>query len=77
MVGLCYGFLDRVRLISFLFLFLNSNSLISKGFAKNAFSMSPSAKKANKIVLIGQYASYDCELHEDKCTETQLTCWTP
>lgn len=47
------------------------------GFAINAFSMSPSTATSNKVILVGKYASFDCEIHVDKCTETQLTCWTP
>lgn len=42
-------------------------------FAKNAFS----TVDTNKVILRGQHASYDCELHADKTTETQITCYTP
>ena len=46
-------------------------------FASNTFSTSPSSTTSNKVILENQYASYDCELHVDKTTNIQVTCWTP
>ena len=41
------------------------------------FSITPSPITSNKVLLENNLASYDCEIHPDKVTTTQITCWTP
>ncbi|CAF3091006.1 unnamed protein product [Rotaria socialis] len=46
-------------------------------FAQNGFSTVPSTTNRNTVQLVSNYAVYDCEMHNDKVTNTQLTCYTP
>jgi hypothetical protein len=46
-------------------------------FAQNGFSSVPSTSTTNAVQLVDGYSVYDCEMHIDKVTTTQLTCYTP
>ena len=46
-------------------------------FASNAFTPLPSAVISNSVQLTDGYSVYDCEMHHEKTTSTQLTCYTP
>lgn len=46
------------------------------GFSPSLFSTSATAATSNQVVLVGSFASYDCEIHPDKTTTTQITCYT-
>lgn len=46
-------------------------------FAQNTFNSVPSTTSANTVQLVDGYAVYDCEMHNDKTTSTQLTCYAP
>lgn len=46
-------------------------------FAENTFNSLPSASSSNIVKLVDQYSVYDCEMHNDKVTNTQLTCYAP
>ena len=45
-------------------------------FADNLFSLNPTAKTSNEVFLVSDVASYPCEIHPDKITSTQITCYT-
>lgn len=51
--------------------------IYGRRFAPVGFSSTPSTENTNVVKLVGDYSVYDCEMHNDKCTETQLTCYTP
>lgn len=46
-------------------------------FAQNGFDTVPSSATSNAVQLVDGYSVYDCTLHIDKGTNTQLTCYTP
>ncbi|CAF0745209.1 unnamed protein product [Adineta steineri] len=46
-------------------------------FAENSFSSVPASSSANTVQLVDGYTVYDCEMHNDKTTTTQLTCYAP
>ena len=46
-------------------------------FAQNGFNTVPSVSNTNTVQLADSYSVYDCEMHTDKNTNTQLTCYTP
>lgn len=46
-------------------------------FAQNGFSALPSTSTTNAVQLTDGYSVFDCEMHTDKVTNTQLTCYTP
>ncbi|CAF1300760.1 unnamed protein product, partial [Adineta ricciae] len=46
-------------------------------FAQNAFSTVPSTSTSNSVQLVDGYSVYNCQIHPDKVTNTQLTCYTP
>jgi hypothetical protein len=46
-------------------------------FAPNGFSSTPSSSTSNTVQLVDGYSVYDCQMHIDKITDTQLTCYTP
>ncbi|CAF1377186.1 unnamed protein product, partial [Adineta steineri] len=46
-------------------------------FAPNGFSTTPSTSTTNTVQLVDGYSVYDCEMHIDKITSTQLTCYAP
>ncbi len=46
-------------------------------FAQNGFSTLPSVTTTNTVQLTDGYSVYDCQMHTDKVTNTQLTCYTP
>jgi hypothetical protein len=46
-------------------------------FALNGFSSTPSSSTTNTVQLVDNYSVYDCQMHTDKITETQLTCYAP
>jgi hypothetical protein len=46
-------------------------------FAQNGFNSVPSIVNTNTVQLVDGYSVYDCEMHTDKVTNTQLTCFTP
>ena len=48
-----------------------------KGFAPNLFSISPTSATSNTVYLTNSVSSYQCEIHPDKGTTTQITCYTP
>ncbi|CAM4838515.1 unnamed protein product [Rotaria magnacalcarata] len=47
------------------------------GFAQNAFSEVPSKNTSNSVKLTKGDNTYDCQMHIEKVTDTQLTCYTP
>ncbi|CAF0819146.1 unnamed protein product [Rotaria sp. Silwood1] len=46
-------------------------------FAQNGFNSVPSISNTNIVQLVDGYSVYDCEMHNDKTTNTQLTCYAP
>jgi hypothetical protein len=46
-------------------------------FAQNGFSTVPSTSTTDTVQLTDGYSVYDCEMHTDKVTNTQLTCYAP
>ena len=46
-------------------------------FAQNGFTVSPSVSNTNMVQLVDANSVYDCEMHNDKVTDTQLTCYAP
>ena len=46
-------------------------------FAQNGFNSAPSVSNTNTVQLSDGYTVYDCQMHNDKTTNTQLTCYTP
>ena len=44
-------------------------------FAPNGFTSSPSVSNTNTVQLVDGFAVYNCEMHNDKVTATQLTCY--
>jgi hypothetical protein len=46
-------------------------------FAPNGFNSLPSVSNTNTVQLVNGYSVYDCEMHNDKVTTTQLTCYAP
>ncbi|CAF3512253.1 unnamed protein product [Rotaria socialis] len=46
-------------------------------FAQNGFNSVPSVTNSNIVKLVDGYSVYDCEMHNDKTTNTQLTCYAP
>ncbi|CAF3954248.1 unnamed protein product [Rotaria sp. Silwood2] len=44
-------------------------------FADNGFRLLPSVSNTNTVQLVSGYSIYDCEMHNDKVTSTQLTCY--
>ena len=55
-------------------LFLMSKN---KGFSENLFSFEPTPETSNEVYLTNDYSSYQCEIHPDKVTSTQITCYAP
>ena len=47
------------------------------GFAFNQFSTSPTLATSNQVNLTNGHATYSCEIHPDKVTATQITCYSP
>ena len=41
------------------------------------FSITASPITSNSVLLESGTSSYTCEIHPDKVTTTQITCWTP
>lgn len=46
-------------------------------FSENLFSVSPTTATSNQVLLTNGVTNYDCEIHTDKVTSTQITCYTP
>jgi len=46
-------------------------------FADNGFSSTPGVSNTNTVQLVDGYSVYNCEMHNDKTTSTQLTCYVP
>ncbi|CAF1349580.1 unnamed protein product [Rotaria sp. Silwood1] len=46
-------------------------------FAQSGFNTVPSTTNTNVVQLVDGYSVYNCTMHEDKVTNTQLTCYTP
>lgn len=46
-------------------------------FAQNGFDSVPSVVNSNTVQLADNFGVYNCEMHNDKTTNTQLTCYTP
>lgn len=46
-------------------------------FAQNGFDSVPSVVNSNTVQLADNFGVYNCEMHTDKTTNTQLTCYTP
>lgn len=46
-------------------------------FAQNGFNTVPSTTNTNTVQLVDGYSVYDCNMHTDKVTNTQLTCYAP
>lgn len=46
-------------------------------FSQNGFNSVPSISNTNTVQLVDGYTVYDCEMHNDKTTNTQLTCYAP
>ena len=51
--------------------------IYGRRFAENAFQTLPSVSNANEVKLVDGYNVYNCEMHNDKTTPTQLTCYAP
>ena len=47
------------------------------GFAPNVFSMLPSTETSNTVKLVRGNSTYDCAMHIEEGTDTQLSCYTP
>ncbi|CAF3612100.1 unnamed protein product, partial [Rotaria socialis] len=47
------------------------------GFAENHFSMLSSTETSNAVQLTQGNDVYECRMHIEKVTNTQLTCYTP
>ncbi len=41
------------------------------------FSLTPSKLNSNQIYLESGTSSEECEIHADKVTKSQITCWSP
>jgi hypothetical protein len=51
--------------------------IYGQGFGPNKDSTFPTAENSNNVVtLTNALNSYSCEIHTDKSTTTQLTCYT-
>ncbi|CAM4971603.1 unnamed protein product [Rotaria socialis] len=50
--------------------------IFGTGFARNGFSVLPSIVTTNIVQLVNNYTVYDCVLQTEKCTATQLACYT-
>lgn len=65
----------------FIYLKLNLTQIYyiqkNTGFADNMFTFSPTSTTSNEVYLTDQFSSYSCEIHSDKVTTTQITCYTP
>ncbi|CAF3925163.1 unnamed protein product [Rotaria sp. Silwood2] len=46
-------------------------------FAQTGFNTVPSTTNTNFVQLVDGYSVHNCTIHEDKVTNTQLTCYTP
>lgn len=46
-------------------------------FAPNSFTPIPSILNSNTVQLLDGDSIYNCEMHNDKVTDKQLTCYTP
>ncbi|CAF0710276.1 unnamed protein product [Brachionus calyciflorus] len=46
-------------------------------FAFNLFSFDPTTATSNEVFLVNGASSYNCEIHPDKVTSTQITCYVP
>ena len=51
--------------------------IYGRRFAPNGFNSAPSVVNSNLVQLVNGLSVYDCEIHPDKSTETQLTCYVP
>lgn len=51
--------------------------IYGRRFAENSFSSVPSSSSSNTVQLVDGYSVYACEMHNDKTTNTQLTCYVP
>lgn len=47
------------------------------GFAPELFTTNPTSATSNQVTLTNELSSYDCKIHPDKTTTTQITCYTP
>ncbi|CAF0756351.1 unnamed protein product [Brachionus calyciflorus] len=59
---------------------LNGGTLIwitGRRFAMNTFSFAPTSSTSNQVYLTTATNSYSCEIHPDKVTSTQITCYAP
>ena len=75
MAELWSGLRDKVTIkkpISSLFK-LKFFFFLFKGFAPVQF---PAGTSGNQVVLVNSFNSYDCQIHPDKTTTTQITCYT-
>ncbi|CAF3653199.1 unnamed protein product [Rotaria sp. Silwood1] len=52
-------------------------TVYGSGFAENRFSLVPSTESSNTIELVQGNDVYVCPMHNEKVTDTQLTCNTP
>ncbi|CAF0999129.1 unnamed protein product [Brachionus calyciflorus] len=51
--------------------------IIGRRFAMNTFSFAPTNTTSNEVYLTTDTKSYSCEIHTDKVTTTQVTCYAP
>jgi hypothetical protein len=47
------------------------------GFASNGFSTQPSTATTNVVQLVQDNNIYDCNIHPEEVSDTQLACYTP
>ncbi|CAF4278058.1 unnamed protein product, partial [Rotaria magnacalcarata] len=50
--------------------------IYGKRFAQRGFNTVPSTATTNAIQLVDGYSVYNCTMHDDKVTDSQLTCYT-
>lgn len=46
-------------------------------FAENLFQTVPTTETSNQVLITNGVSTYTCEIHPDKVTSTQITCFTP
>ncbi|RMZ96657.1 Fibrocystin-L [Brachionus plicatilis] len=52
-------------------------SICLLGFGQNLFAFAPTEDNSNQVTITNEFNSYDCPIHTDKVTSTQITCYAP
>ena len=47
------------------------------GFATNQFAFAEDSHVGNRVWLVNEYQSKECEIFTEGCTEEMITCITP